>query len=207
MTHGKPPALFALDSSRDEVLLAPNVWRRAVGTTVFCPGCWRPREGHYPAPISFVTDLRQRASLSSGDGVVEIVRPVLFQALVSLRPGIIPGEVRLRSGRQLDSVTLHFPPSIELNFRGGHATRPGAYGICEVCGRVKANRALMAKPWYVLSRDTRPGDVFVTNEHMIIVSERAKAALETLGLADLRFNKLLVLDEPLVPVPELGDEV
>jgi len=200
--------LWMVDSKQDEALNGGHAWMQGPRWEQHCEGCGRPRLGLYPAPLEFVSQLRQRATISTGDGLLEIYKRRFFDMIASHALGIIPGEVRLEHGRILrDSVTVHFPPFMELNFRGGHGTRPGAYGVCRICKRPKASRALMDKPWYVLRSQIPLGDVFATNEDVLLITDSLRSQLDFSPFPDLVLRPIMVLDEPIVPVSKLGDAV
>lgn len=206
MTHDCNKLLM-LESMRDEGIDGDPEWERGRAREQKCKWCARPPIGFYPNPLEVVVQLRQRASLSIAGPAVCVFKRNLFDLLLPFMPGMIPGEVRYATGRVLsESVTVHFPPEPEIVMRGGPGTREsGAYSPCPVCGRIRASRALFTKPWHVLRRDIPEGDLYRTNENVLLLSEQLAGELDLSEFPDLKLTPLAVLDKPLEVVPELGD--
>ena len=179
---------------------------RSAARTARCPACSRMLPGVYPSPVDFVSELRQRATISSGSGFVLIVKRPFYEALRPYAPGMIPGEVRLEDGRVLrESVTVHFPPEMEVVMRGGRDTPSQAYCMCRLCRRPVASRSLFKMPWYVLRSQLPMGDIFSTPEEQLLITERVREELNIAPFPDIFYRPVLVLDEPIIPIPGLGD--
>lgn len=102
-------------------------------------------------------------------------------------------------------MTIHTSPSMKVVMRGGHGSREKrAYRRCTVCGRGVGSYALYNKPWYVLRSQPPPGEVFADGA-LLLISDTFVRLLDHDAFPDLKHRPVLVMDEPIEPVPELGD--
>jgi hypothetical protein len=201
-----PKKLYMLASRRDEVLDDDPTWWEQAGRFQGCRGCARPRAGLYPRPLEAVVQMRQRAPVSlSGNSCVVIFRRDLADRLGPHAPQMVCGECRFSNGVVLkDSVTVHFPRELEVVVRGGRSTRL-AYGTCGVCGGPNAAMAMFTKPWYTLRRALPPADVMVSTDQAVVVTDTLAERLDLAHFPDLVLRPILIMDEPIEPIPEFGE--
>ena len=199
---------WTLQSKLGEALDDDPDWNEQRGPWIGrCKGCGSILPGVYPKPFEAVVQNRQRASISLAQ--VPVLRRKLFEFLHPYAPGMIPGEVRFGDGRvQRDSVTVHCPASMSILMRGGHGSREWrAYRVCASCGRNVTTYALFKKPWYVMRRDIPAGEVFVADRYPFLVTTKLREQIEYKMFPDLVHKPVLVMDEPIEPIPEFGDAV
>lgn len=201
-----PIKLFVVYSKKDEVLDEEVEWRDTVGHQQRCSTCARPRQGLFPAPLVAEVIHRRRATISlSGMSGIRIYAREFFDRLHSRFDGIVPGPVTRPGGRlQLESVTAHFDPLREVPLRGGHRT---AYRRCPTCGRVSIQNPWQVKPWNVLARSLPDagGIYHIAIRGLLLLSDQAITGMALQDFEDLKYEQVLVLDEPIETVPELGD--
>lgn len=202
--------LFIIYSKKDEVLDEEVEWRDSVGRQQRCATCRRPRQDLYPHPLTAEVMNRQLATVSlSGMSGLRIYKRAFFD-LLQARIGdwVVPGPVTRVGGRiQPESVTMHFDPQREVPLRGGHGT---IYRRCPTCSHVDLEIPWKVKPWNVLRQDLPDdgGIYYVAMRSFLLLSEEAIGEMRLKeDFPDLTYQRVLALDEPIEPVPELGDPV
>jgi len=201
--------LYIIRNQPEEALDDDPIWWEKVGRFVEqCRGCGS-YAAFYPRPFTAVVQSRQRTTecTSGRSGYLVLKRP-FFDLLAPHMPGVVTGEVRFGDGRvQRDSVTLNFPPEMELTLRGGHGSRAkGAYRVCELCGERVASLAMLNKPIHVLRNEIPPGrEVFNADGTFLTITERLSEELDFTPFPDIRLQPIGVFDTPVEPVPEFDD--
>ncbi|MBX3359647.1 MAG: hypothetical protein KF745_14605 [Phycisphaeraceae bacterium] len=99
---------------------------------------------------------------------------------------------------------MHFPRSLEVIVRGGRSTTH-AYGVCTVCGGPNAARAMFKKPWYTLRRALPSGEVLISTEQAILLTDTLVERLDLSPFPDILLRPILILDKPVEPIPEFGE--
>lgn len=199
--------LFVVQSRKDEVLDEEVEWMANVGRPQKCPSCSRPRLGLYPTPLTAEVMHRQRATeCLSGRSTINIYKRELFDRIRPHIDWVRPGPVTRPGGwAQEDSVTVHFDPRHEVTLRGGRGTK---YHVCPSCGGRSSLGYSLQTPRYVLSTEL-PDQTGIYHIMMgtLLLSQEWIDVLSLTEFSDLCFRPVLVLDEPIEPIPELGDTV
>jgi hypothetical protein len=197
--------LFMIETTVRYHMDPDPTWKEKIGRHLWCKGCGSIND-LYPRPMDEIVQLRLRASVTGSESHATAMKRSFYELLRPHVQGMVTGEVRFKDGRlQKDAVVVTFPPSLQIVMRGGHGSvAKGGYRVCEICGRRVGCYAFYTRPYNVVRCELPTGDVMCYHD-AIVLSDRLASTLDLSPYPDLYLEPILILDEPLEPVPAFGE--
>lgn len=183
-------------------------WQQGRLAAQFCEGCGSPNPQLYPKPIIALVDSVASTPYSYSAPYIRLVRHELLNILLDYEPSIVPGTVLLRNGSIVSSfVSLHFPPQLWIAIRGTASPRRHGldYQRCIICDRRSSVPAAIVDGRHVLRQHLAPGNVWVTSNFFLFVSEKVRNDARMMLFPSLVFEPVNVLDARVTHIPTLDD--
>lgn len=188
MVYSIPDLYYDLDDS----------WAHFADGRVICGSCSGVAPGHMPKPIEPIVTNRPAGSVIWAKQVYGVLyRADLISCIAPYLSDPVIGRVHVREGDSVTPIDHHVTcyggsKSAELTIHTG----PRAdYRVC-VCGRVVSG-ARWTEPEHVVRADVENRHAFQDSSARLYVSTHLRATLDWSRWADIRFERVPVLDEAL----------